>query len=153
MSTFDALKAYWFAQGISCGDPASAADLAAFEARYHVRLPPALRAYFADVNWIRRTVKFEAEMDQDLIRFWPLDEVRPLSEECPEQPTPRDAASLFVLADWSIAGWFYVARLSETETMAPIYISAEGLTQVADSFEAFVERYLTRDPAVLFPPT
>ena len=96
-------------------------------------------------------MKFEEEMDQDLIRFWPLDEVRPLSEEWPENPAPRDAASLFVLADWSIAGWFYVARLSDAETMAPIYIIDGGLTRVADSFEAFLERYLARDPAVLSP--
>ena len=36
VSTLNALKAYWVAQGISCGDPASAADLATFEARYRV---------------------------------------------------------------------------------------------------------------------
>jgi hypothetical protein len=153
VSILDALKAHWAAQGIASGDPAPAADLASFEARYRVRLPPALRGYFAEVNGIRRTVAFETEMDEDMIRFWPLDEVRPLSDEWPESPVARDAASLFVLADWSIAGWFYVARLSEAETMAPICIVDGGLNPVADSFEAFLERYLTRDLTVLFPPT
>ena len=153
MSTLDALKAYWAAQQISSGDGAPAAELASFEARYRVRLPPALRAYFAEVNGIRRTVAFQAEMDQDLIRFWPLDEVRPLSVECPENPAPQDADSLFVFADWSIAGWFYVVRLSKAEILAPTYIvDDERLNPVAGSFGEFLERYLARDPAVLFPP-
>jgi len=153
VSALAKLKAYWVTQGISSGDPASTADLAAFEEQYRVRLPPALRAYFAEVNGIRRTVKFEEEMDQDLIRFWPLDEVRPLSVECPANPAPRDAESLFVFADWSIAGWFYVVRVSKAETLATVYIvDDERLTPVSDSFETFLERYLARDSAVLFPP-
>ena len=108
---------------------------------------------YAEVNGIRRTVAFEGEMDQDLIRFWPLDEVRPLFDEWPENPAPREAALLFVFADWNIDAWPYVARLSDAETIAPVYIVDGGLTRVADSFEAFLERYLARDPAVLSPPT
>ncbi len=153
MSTLDALKAYWVAQGISSGDPASAADLQAFEARYRVRLPPALRLYFAELNGIRRTVKFDEEMDADMIRFWPLGEVHPLSEVWLENPARQDAASLFVLADQGINACLYVAHLSNAETMAPIYIIGEGVTLVADSFEDFLDRYLAHDPAVLCPPS
>jgi len=153
MGILDELKAYWAAQHLSSGDGATAADLASFEALYRVRLPPLLRAYFTEVNGIRRTFAFDAEMDQDMIRFWPLDEVCPLSVEWPENPVQRDADSLFVLADYSINAWFYVARLSQSETNAPIHIVDGGLTLVADSFQAFLGRYLACDPAVLFPPS
>jgi hypothetical protein len=69
------------------------------------------------------------------------------------ESAPHEADSLFVFADWSIIAWFYVVRLCATaETPTPVYIAAQRLTLVADSFEKFLERYLVRDPTVIFPP-
>jgi hypothetical protein len=148
----DALRTHWASQGIRPGFGAPEAALVSFETRHQVRLPPALRSYFAEVNGIRRTVDFRDEWDQDLIRFWPLHEVQPLSAVGWES-APHEADSLFVFADWSIIAWFYVVRLCATaETPTPVYIAAQRLTLVADSFEKFLERYLVRDPTVIFPP-
>jgi hypothetical protein len=52
--------------------------------------------------------------DGDLIGFWHIDQVRPLSEERLEYKMDGDS-NLFVFADWSIWAHAYAIRLSSEQ--------------------------------------
>jgi hypothetical protein len=89
-------------------------------------------------------------VDQDLIRFWPLDEVSTLAKAWVPAP---EAERWFVIADYAMWTWAYVVRLSSDAREAPVAVSFGGaaLRPIADSFEEFLELYLRRDPLVISP--
>jgi hypothetical protein len=144
------LKDHWRQQGISHGPPVSRAQILEFEARYGVSLPADLRAYLTALNGSE--LGRNGPMDDQLISFWHLSEIRPLSEEHPESAIPH-GRSYFVFADYSIDVHAYVIRLSpDPRAPAPVMVALdELLIEVAPSFSAFIERYRAGDSAVLFP--
>src|SRR5689334_1384706 len=84
--TFSALRTYWSERGLTPAPGVSAEDLAAFEARYGLRLPPEVRLYFTTVNGVLGGR--DGAWDSDLIAFWPLADVQPLSVLMPESRIP-----------------------------------------------------------------
>lgn len=140
----------WAEQGIRSDGGAGEDAIQAFEAGYGVRMPEDLRAYFRHVGGVRMDGESPA-LDQDLIRFWRLEDVETLASSWVPAP---DARSWFVTADYSIWVWAYVIRLSaDPSAAAPVAVSfgSAELLPVADSFEEFVEKYLARDPLVISP--
>jgi len=149
MSLNAALRAYWDERGIANPSVATPEDIAAFEARHRVRLPPAIVDYFLVVNGTREG-RWGME-DEDLISFSHLDQVQSLRERYPDDPHP-DAAMLFVVADHSIDAWAWAVRLSaDAAAPTPVFIVAFTVQQIAASFDEYVDGYMRREPSVIFP--
>lgn len=146
---WETLKDHWLSQGIEVNPGVSIEELTAFESRYKVSLPADLREYFLTVNGMA-----EGVTDDALIRFWSLNEVKPIPEEAPAFSASsyiEDAESLFVFADFCIWSHAYAIRLSPTEASNPIIvIGAETPTRMFDSFSELVSNYLT-DADLLLP--
>jgi hypothetical protein len=139
------LKNHWLSQGIEINPGVSNEELTAFESRYHVSLPSDMRDYFLMVNGMAVGVS-----DHALIRFWSLNEVKPIPEEAPGYSDPsyiRDAQSLFLFADYCIWSHAYAIRLSSShDTSNPVtVIGDETPTRMFDSFSELVSSYLS-DP-------
>jgi hypothetical protein len=149
-SFLERLVERWAEQGIRSDGGAGEDAIRAFEGRHGVRMPEDLRAYFRHVGGVRMDGESPA-LDQNLIRFWRLEDVETLASSWVPAP---DARSWFVIADYSIWVWAYVIRLTADQSApAPVAVSfgAAELLPVADSFGEFVGRYLRRDPLVISP--
>jgi hypothetical protein len=144
----ESLRKCWLRQGVGLNPGASADDLAAFEARYHVRLPSDLRDYFAAVNGFGGS---GFGTDGEGITFLGLGEVKPLSEYW--SPDVPDADDYFVLADFDISAHVYAIRLLNNSGAGnPVVVVYDGRpVEVAGSFSEFAEGYLENNNAVLFP--
>lgn len=136
------LKNHWLSQGIEVNPGVSKEELTAFESKYQVSLPADLRDYFLTVDGMAQGVT-----DDALIRFWSLNEVKPVPEEAPDYSDPsyiEDAESLFLFADYCIWSHAYAIRLSSTEASnAIIVIGDETPTRMFGSFSELVSNYLT----------
>ena len=146
----DRLVERWGEQGIRSIGGAGEDAVRGFEGRHGVRLPAGLRDYFRTVGGIAADGESPA-LDQDLIRFWPLDEVSTLAKAWVPAP---DAGRWFVIGDYAMWTWAYVVRLSsDAEEVGPVAVSfgSAELRPIAGSFEEFVEMYLRRDPLVISP--
>jgi hypothetical protein len=136
-------------QGIEINPGVSNEELTAFESKYHVSLPSDLRDYFLSVNGMAEGVS-----DDALIRFWSLNEVKPIPEEAPDYDDPayiQDAQSLFFFADYCIWSHAYAIRLSSSsEASNPvIVIGDEKPTLMFDSFSELVSSYLSDPDSLL----
>lgn len=142
------LRDHW--TGLSCVNrrPATLEEILAFEERCRVRLPPLVREYFATLNG---TKEGESSMeDEDLISFWHLDQLQPLEDR--PSVSPLHVSSFFLFADWSINAHEWAVQLTADRSgQNTVLIMYDPPQQVAASFEEFVQRYLARDKAVLFP--
>ena len=142
MSEGDRLKDYWLAQNIAINPGTSEAALHKFESVYGVSLPPDLHEYFLTVNGMEQTAT-----DEELIRFWKLEEVRPVSEEAPAYASTSylpEAGSSFVFADYSIWAHAYSIHLSKSIS-GPNHVYVIGGTKpvmIAKSFSEFIDLYL-----------
>lgn len=146
--TLGALSEFLRAQGLVPHGGASEDEIVAFEQRYNVRLPADVRAYFARVNGV--VGGRDGAWDDEMIALWELKDVRPLSEEVESCRTP-EADRYLVFADWSIWAHAYAIHLDTTGTETPVYIVFNPqVERVADSFNDFLQRYVRRDPAVVF---
>ena len=139
------LKNRWVSLGVEINPGVSTAELTAFESKYHVSLPADLRDYFLTVDGMAEGVS-----DDALIRFWALNEVKPITEEAPlfsDSTYISEPESLFVFADYCIWSHAYAIRLSsETESPNPVFvIGGEQPEKVFDSFSDLVTSYLS-DP-------
>lgn len=136
------LKNHWLSQGIEVNPGVSKEELSAFESKYQVSLPADLRDYFLTVDGMAQGVT-----DNALIRFWSLDEVRPIPEEAPDYSDPsyiEEAESLFLFADYCIWSHAYAIRLSSTDASNPIIIIGdETPTRMFGSFSELISSYLT----------
>ena len=147
---FDAVRDFWIDQQLKSNAGVSESELADFERRYTVQLPASVRDYFARLNGVNGGC--DGAWDDQMVAAWPLKDVRPLSEECPDMQLP-DADRYFAFADWSIWAHAYAVLLSkDPESPTPVFIVAPPTycLRVADNFLEFWEGYLRRDPSVLF---
>jgi hypothetical protein len=151
--TFSALRTYWSQRGLTPSPGVSPAELADFEARYGQRLPPEVRAYFTTVNGVLGGR--DGAWDSDLIAFWPLAEVQPLTVLMPETGIP-EAYRYLAFADWSIDAWFYAACLpldATGEAPVCIVVDDDRTIPVADSLTEFFRRYQQDDDVVRYGPS
>ena len=145
-----ALEAFWAERGIRPSAGASDVDILALEDRYGLHMPADLRAYFRAINGMSSGAESRRDMDDDLIRFYPLAECQLLNIAAPEIDVP-DARSILCVADYSIWCWGYGVRLG-TDDASPVHVIYDAETvKVADSWEAFLRAYIRRDYAVTYP--
>jgi|SRR5215469_11878700 len=141
------LASHWGRQNIALNPGVSEEDLADFQARYGVCIPKDVASLFLVVNGMSGS-----QTDDDLIRFWPLEEVRPLSEEAPTLVNPRDpecGRSLFVFADYSIWAYAYAITLTRAAGENPVFrvVDIEP-DKIASSFAEFTDLYLGGNLAI-----
>jgi len=140
-SVGEELASPWLSEHVALNPGVSDLQLSSFEARYHVCLPQDLRNYFLRTNGMDVNA-----VGRDLVRFWSLEELRPLSKEAPQlvdRDDPAAGKSLFVFADYSIWAFAYAIRLgSVPEDNEVFVISGTSPDKIADSFSEFVDLYL-----------
>lgn len=142
-SVGESLKRHWESHSVDINCGVSESELDSFEAKHGVVLPEDLRDYFLCVNGMRPDV-----VDDGMIRFWMLEEVKPLPQGAPEYSDPRyiqNPESLFLFADYSIWAHAYAIRLESAPLQSNeiVIIGYETPVSLSASFSQFVDRYLT----------
>lgn len=95
------------------------------------------------------------DMDNALIRFWPLGEVRPVHEALNELDGPERWAypGCFVFADYLIDSWLYAIRLTADPAQpAPVFRVLAGdppAEPMAASFAEFIAHYAARPDSIV----
>ncbi len=149
VGALERLRAKWATNGILSAAVASQAEIAAFEKKYSVVLPPDVRTYFATINGT--AIGSLGMDDEDLMGFWHLDQVRTFAEEGIDDDP--DVARTFVFADHSIWIYGFGIRLSSDPSAPTPVVVTIGSPHicVASSFEEFIERYVRGDQTALYP--
>ncbi len=141
------LRRRWLAAGISPRTGVTRAQVDTFEQRYGVRMPQAMAAYFQATDGMN-----DDQMDDLMIRFWPLSEVRPatVALTAVDQDAYRDQ---YVFADWSMWAHGYAVHVPRAGYRAEEVTLVGGRIPIpiAASFGAFLRTYLA-DSRRLFPP-
>lgn len=127
---------------------ASEAEIEALEARYAIGLPPPFRTYLLHACPVE-----DAILDSNLTYWWPLGRLRSLAEELPDKglgktPIPNPD-SLLVFADYMFWCFAWAIDCSPGPGYGKILLIDEKPHIVAESFAAFVARYLEDHDSVL----
>lgn len=144
------LKHHWLARGVEFNDGVSEAAIAAFEHEFGVVLPSDMREYFLTVNGMQPDVT-----DEEMLRFWTLQEFKPLPAAAPLYATASyisNPQTLFVFADYSIWAHAYairlgVAALNQNEIFI---IGGDYPILLFNSFSQLIDSYLA-DKRLMFP--
>ncbi len=121
-------------------------EVAALEARYGVRLPPAFRDY---VLHPCRTVDDAGLMDDNDSAWWGLDRLKSVSEECQHPLTDaaleaeRETALFF--ADYAMWCMAWAVCCNPGPTYGRIFIVSGQDRFVASDFAEFFDQYLSTD--------
>jgi len=122
-------------------------EVAAFEARYDVRLPVELIDYLKVANGLAAH-----HSDDELTGFWGLDRIQPAVSFYPHGQyslTDVEARSWFIYCDVMIDSYWWAIRLdSERQGGAPVRTwgdGGDGAVVTVDSLTQFFEAYLA-DP-------
>lgn len=142
-NSMKALTAHWASNGIQMAPGCSLDRIAEFERRYQVAMPAQLRAFYLSANGMSQT--FDDEYDKNGFSFWPLERVIPLADflatnKWPELPA---AVGFFAFADYLHLSWAYAIRLTPGHSNCVVIIGKEPLELVSDSFEGFLNAYVT----------
>ena len=138
------LRETWLAHNVKINQGVKEEDLKRFQAQYGIILPEDFSEYFLCMNGMDINTT-----DTELIRFWSLEELRPLTDEAPEYAQSdylKNAACVFPFADYSIWSHAYALRLSaEKSAQNEIYvIGCRQPILLAKSFAEFINLYLSR---------
>lgn len=133
----------WTSQGISLRQGVRSGGIQQFERNWRIHLPDDLVAYFLRVDGMAL-----GEYDRQLIRFWPLSELKPAGSELRAIDVGLYADE-FLFADYSIWAHEYVINLGALAYGRVAIAGGVSPIQVAKSFGQFLERYLN-DPDSLF---
>lgn len=157
LELIETLRARWSAEKIPYGPSATDDEIEEFESRHSVRLPDDLRMYFTQLGGMSDWI-----LDNNNFTFFPLRMVQSLSEFSgakdgePVSSTINEPERTFVIADFLISSQEYLVHLSTNGRSAPVIHYAPQFQQwpeytheVAPSFTAFLQRYLT-NPNALF---
>lgn len=157
MSVIDRLAKLWNLDDVAPDSRETGDAIAAFENRFAVTLPPDVREFYERFNGL-------VDMDADLNRFWPIDELGTVPDIVePYFGIPDysgianrlpDAKHYFAFADHSIWVCVYAVHLSDNpDTDTTIVWIADGNTFdiLAETFSEFWELYLTSPDRILFP--
>jgi len=119
--------------------------LSDLERRYDVRLPKDFRAY------LKAAMPAGNVWDDEGTRWWPLDEIKSVREECGSQagycPDEGDDRRL-VFADFLIWCHAWAIDCSDGPDRGKVRILAGIDRNVADSFDDFLDRYMRDDHSV-----
>ncbi len=134
----------WWDTGAAHG--ASDKDLSALEDKYAIRLPEDFRAY------LKAVMPEGNQWDHDGTKWWPLNEIKTVQEECkewPDQyPPTGNGDKQLVFADWLIWCYGWAIDCSETENRGRVLKVVDGDEYVATSFNDFLDRYLRKDHSI-----
>ena len=142
-SVGQSLKRHWSSHKVEINAGISEAKVKAFEEKYGVILPDDVRDYFRCVNGMAPD-----EVDDDMMRFWMLEEIEPLPQGAPEYSDGtyvQSPETLFLFADYSLWAHAYAIRLGNTvlEANEVIIIGGKSPKLISASFSKFVGTYLT----------
>lgn len=143
----DALVVRWRLEGITIRSGASEEDIQRFQSRYGVWVPEDLRSFFLAVDGLEDTMEAIGS-----VRFWPIDEVRPVAEECAEFSGSFERPDQwFVFADRDLWAWAYAIKLeADARGLNPVVLIGSSAPRiVAESFAEFVDKCLTDDPVLI----
>ena len=138
----ETLKRYWLSRNLRLNPGVALATVGEFESRFEVFMPSDLLSYFLCINGMPGN-----EADDDLVRFWPIEEVTTIDAEAPAYADAAylaGANSFFLFADYCIWSHAYAIRLSAKPTEPnPVYIIGyDKPTLVGESFTQFVDSYI-----------
>jgi hypothetical protein len=149
--TLQAIKNRWIAEGVALRAPVSEIDVERFEACYRVSLPGEFLEFYRFADGME-----PGDMDDALMRFWPLTEIGPVPETiCHFQGIPNyediakslpSASSYFAFADYSILLAIFALQMS---TGHVICVIGNSCKQVASSFSEFITRYAAEPLSIL----
>jgi len=157
MSLVDRLAKHWNLTDVTPDARATGNAIAAFENQFALTLPPDVRAFYERFSGL-------LDMDDDLNRFWPIDELNtvPAIVE-PYSGLPNysgianrlpEAERYFAFADHSIWVHIYALHLADPpDSDTSIVWIADGNTFdiISDTFVGFWELYLTSPERILVP--
>lgn len=131
--------------GLNVARPgASRRDIEQVERRYGIRLPDELASLFLTADGMD-----EEETDDLMIRFWPVNELKPVGDEIPAEHHSA-YEGFFLFADYSLWTHGYAIKINDsTDAGTVAMVGGPRPTPVAPSFLKFVENYL-RHPDRLF---
>lgn len=141
----------WRRSKIAIRPGVSSTDIAAFESKYGVVMPAAVRDYFMAADGTGH------DMDEGLYRFWPLNEVQPVHEflvsERFEYADRYSYPDYFVFGDHCINCWDYALRITaDLLQPAPVFRVTGGDPpgeQMATSFREFMTRYAHNPDSIM----
>jgi SMI1 / KNR4 family (SUKH-1) len=150
VSNVQRLRNHWISHDVACNPGVSEAALAAFEHQSRVTLPTDMRDYFLTVNGMSEGVS-----DEEMVRFWMLEEVTPLPDGAPgyaSQDYIDNPESLFLFADYSLWAHAYAIRLvdSPLNRNEIFVIGGDYPILLFQSFSELIDSYLT-DKSLIFP--
>jgi len=136
------LKNHWASHRVKFNEGVPENFLAVFESQFSVVLPSDMREFFLAINGMP-----EDTTDEEMIRFWTLQEVKPLPTEAPEYATPDyidNPESLFLFADYSIWVHAYAIRLGAAELKRNdiFLIGGDYPVLLFHSFSELIDSYL-----------
>src|SRR5512144_1034524 len=97
------LMDYWRASNLQVAPPATPLQIERFEAFNHVVLPDDFRAYISHANGF-----FGKDSDTSMISFWPLEDMKPVSDK-------NTTSTYFAFADFLIDSHYYAIKLLPTQ--------------------------------------
>ena len=157
MSFVDRLVAHWKMERVSPDVQATAKAIDEFQSRFNLTLPADVRAFYERFNGL-------LDMDADLNKFWPIEELDTVPNKVePYASIPDfsgisarlpDAANYFAFADHSIWVFVYAFRLTgDLAESGPVVWIADGNTHdtIAESFAGFWQAYLDNPDRIMVP--
>jgi hypothetical protein len=145
MTIGEQLRAWWVSNGGSVWPGVSEDRLLAFERRYEICIPDDMRDFFRTIDGT------DGYADDFMTTFWRLEDVKPMTERWPEDPSLVEYGHFFVIADQMIeAPAFAVGLGRDRSTPNPIirrwpWDRDSSIELVAGSFAEAITLYLT-DP-------
>lgn len=145
----DRIHSRWLDSSVPPEPGVAPSDLAEFEARNGVRVPPAFAALWRMANGNHG--------DENLTRFWPLAEIHRLTEEDQLRGSaklPVEARDYFAFADFMIFSHLYAMRLAADGRDGPVWwvLDTTQQVEIAPTLEAFLRTYAADPDSILFPP-
>lgn len=135
----DRLTQRWKESQLKIKPGVSAEQLAQFEEKFETHLRPDIHTYFEAVNGMEID-----EMDSEShIRFWPLEEVKPLREEV-DAPWVAEYRDYYLFADYLLWSHGYAIDLSPTGQGTIVMVGGESPQVVASSLAEFISLCLDK---------
>ncbi len=148
MNLVDDIVDRWRQRGVAMLPGVSDSGVVAFERRYAVAMPADFRGYLQRANGTGH------DTDDDLFRFWPIEEIKPVEIELAGSSDSNLFPGCFVFADYGINMWLYAIQLQgDSSAVGRVYlveVNGRRGAPIAASFSDWVALYLS-SPEEIFP--